>query len=381
VRESDAVVAGLAGAREAAAFDLMDPADPGAANAFEFDRAADAALAAPRAYLVSTAGNQTTFNRRQLPPGPDAVDVRPLADVRNRLAFVSSERGRQSSIFYIAKCYRDRFACTVVEGDVFYPGATMQAVGRHLLFQVVRPSERFRLAFDFSASMRADRDSRLPAAAVVGDRRVPLPLCGRGSARVFSEPLAPQEIAGRGYVALDLGEPGRAFGTTRTGLNRLWGMDLAGDLRQPVGYSRDVSLVTEEEYRSLSPPALLTAFPADLANPDLEYSGFGEDGWVGERLYAVLHRPAGPADVVVRGEVWADDRPTGEGNEFEVLVGGRSLGRRAVPPGPFEVRLPAGASSGGREKVELRFGRLYTLRGDGRPVAARLLRLGFEAGE
>lgn len=378
--ESERLVGQLGGMTAEAALDLMDPADPGAANGFTFNQAADASLGAPGAYFVGTTGSQTAFNRRHLPPGPDAFDVRPLADVRNRLAFVSSELGRQTCVLYIAKRYRNHFGFSPLEGDYFYPGATIQALGRHLLFQVVGPTERFRVVFNFSASFRVGREGRLPPAAAVGDRRVPLPLCGRGSARVVSEPVAARAIAGRGYLGLDLGERGRPYESVRAGLNRLWGEDLSGDLREPVGFARDISLITEEEYRALSPPALLEKFPGALAHPDLEYSGIYEDGWAGEALYAVLNRPAGPADVVLRGEVWAGGRTEGEGNEVEVLVDGRPLGRRALPPGPFELRLPAGANSGGRGRIELRFATVYRLPDDDRPVSARLLRFGFEAG-
>ena len=68
--------------------------------------------------------------------------------------------------------------------------------------------------------------------------------------------------------------------------------------------------MSNAEYDRLAAPSTIQSIPADLANPNLEYSGIFEDGWVGRESYAqlsggpsgrlmiradVLARPAGPA--------------------------------------------------------------------------------------
>src|SRR5439155_3422792 len=115
-----------------------------------------------------------------------------------------------------------------------------------------------------------------------------LPMVGRGSARVFSPPMTPQIIEGRAFLGLDMGVDGEPFPERRSGLMALYGTDVALDRRRPVGFLRDISLVSQEEYGRLAPPSKLESFPADLENPDLEYSGIYEDGRVSEASYFQL---------------------------------------------------------------------------------------------
>src|SRR5262249_40504978 len=122
---------------------------------------------------------------------------------------------------------------------------------------------------ELSATLNADRDNRLPPAAAIGTERVPLPVCGRGSCRVFSPPLVPQRIGGRWYVALDMGTRGVQFPDRREGLMTCWGTGLRFDRRWLVGFARDISLLGAEDYAHMAPPAALAEFPRDLQHPDL----------------------------------------------------------------------------------------------------------------
>lgn len=377
--ESSRIIREFDARMQPAEFALLDPNEPRKVNNFFINRVGvwDGAEL-EGVYFVRTTAGQTVFNRRHSPAEEGrAAELCPLSEMRNHLAFINSDLGRP--YFYHKSEFREMFGFSQLESDYFYPDGTMEAVGRHLLFQVIQPTPKFRLLLDFTASLKADQQNQLPPGAVIGSERVPLPLCGRGSARVVSRPFSPQMIQGRPYVDLDLGVAGTMFPTHRTGLNKLWGADITDDRRKPVAFARDVTLITEEEYRGMVPPTVLASFPKDLSNRDLEYSGIYEEGWVGEALYAVLSRPAGNAHVVVKGDVWAGGKKLETGNEVEVLLNDRVLTKTALKPGPFELHLPVGVSSGGREKIELRFTNIYQLPGsDGRPVAARLKRLGFE---
>ena len=51
---------------------------------------------------------------------------------------------------------------------------------------------------------------------VVGKERERFPLVGRGSARVFSPPIAPQIINGMPYIALDMGVESQRIPECRT---------------------------------------------------------------------------------------------------------------------------------------------------------------------
>ena len=171
---------------------------------------------------------------------------------------------------------------------------------------------------------------------------------------------------------LDMGRDGRLNPARRTGLQAAYGPRVPLDPRYLTAYVRDISLLSDAEYARLQPPAALRSFPVDLANRDLQYSGIYEDGWVGERAYAVL--AGGPdADLVVQG----NPRRTRAGAHLVVALDGRIVGRRALAAGPFTLRVPAPASRAPR-RVELRFDAVGPLSGaDPRPASAHLSFLGF----
>jgi hypothetical protein len=269
-------------------------------------------------------------------------------------------------------------------------------MGRYLMFQVVRPTEGVRLVMSITGSYNADGNNLVPDATAIGEQRLALGACGRGSARLISPPLVPQRIDGRDYLMLDMGRPGQRFPSQRGGLMKLYGRDVALDRRLLVGFARDASAISEEEYRRLAPPSKLQAFPNDLAHADLEYSGLYEDGWCSEQSFACLSSANAPAAaaadggsaaetakvIVVRGVVpgIGDDSFR---TEMRVLVDGVEVDRRTLSPGNFEVRAaapaaPAGNPLGNRRRVELRFSGTQRLPGgDGRPVSAQLTFLGF----
>src|SRR5438093_10147332 len=59
--------------------------------------------------------------------------------------------------------------------------------------------------------------------------------------------------------------------------------------RRPVGISRNISIITNEQYQKLERPSKIAEFPQDLSrNPGLEYSGVFEDGWVGPESFFKL---------------------------------------------------------------------------------------------
>ena len=61
------------------------------------------------------------------------------------------------------------------------------------------------------------------------------------------------------------------------------------DDRRLVGFMRDASVITEQQYLALPRPTKINDFPGDLARyPGLEYSGLFEDGWVAEDAFFKL---------------------------------------------------------------------------------------------
>jgi hypothetical protein len=352
-------------------FDLLDPAKPGARNTFRLCLAGrDGGDPAGR-FLVCSTGPLSVFNRSHLGATPPPFVVKPWAEVQNYLVFTPSELGNlfPAPPEQTGPCHPER--------DAIYPGRTMAGAGRHMLFEVLNPTPKARLVLELTASLKADEDNRLPPACAVGAGRAPLPLHGRGSARVWSPPLNPQQVAGHDFVALDMGCVGTRFRHHGAGLNALADDDLGGDPRYMVAFLRNVSLVSEEEYAARRPPALLSSFPGDLLHPDLEYSGVYEDGWVSESVSCTLLACDGASNLVVRGSV-----PDVGDREFRtrlrVLLDGREVHAQELGPGELQVRHP-GPSAPGLHRVELFFSRWQKLPGgDGRPVAAKLTALGFE---
>jgi hypothetical protein len=386
-----------------AVFKLNDPALPEAINKFHTckvggyaDESTEAAN--PDTMLLVSGGIQGIYNRRHYPPPPTFkrvnewtnFDVVPYGQAKNHLISIASDL---SQPFYSAD--PARIGAYQLEREPFYfRGSTMAGLGRYLIFQVVRPTEGVRLVVNMTASYNADGSNALsPTASAIGqDKRWSLGAVGRGSARLFSPPLVPQRIDGRDYFMVDFGRPGKRFNMPRVGLMSLYGRDVAIDRRLLVGFARDVSAISEDEFQKLAPPGQLTNFPADLANPNLEYSGLYEDGWVADAAFATLALPATPAElgsapkaIAVRGSV-----PTIGGNaafttDVTLKVDGVEVAKKTLTPGEFEVRgaLPAKAAdgstpTGSRRRVELLFSNTQHLpEGDNRPAAALLKFVGF----
>jgi hypothetical protein len=289
--------------------------------------------------------------------------------VKNTLIFTQSRLGQS---FYL---YLNRPAVSFyqLEHDYFYPGRTMAGLGRYVLFRILGPSKHVRLELDATATFIQDRSKALPPAAAVGATRSPLPLVGRGSARVYSPPLRPQMIGGQPYVLLDMGTSGRIPPSPRSTLGGLYGRSIPLDPRYLTAYVRDISVIGEAEFRRRRPPQEIGRFPDDLADNRLEYSGIYEDGWVGEDSYVVLESRPG-ADLVVRAQVLPID-----GQELQVFVDGRRVASKRVKSGSLAMRVRV-PSWGGPRRVELRWRAVGALAPpDTRRAVARLEHVGFAA--
>ena len=323
------------------------------------------------ALLVSTS-LQSPFNRRRFTSDSRNSYLLPWLSIRNHLLFVSSDQGK---LYYSHD--REHTAFYQLEGDYFYPGQTMAGIGRMLLFQVINPSRRPRMVVTLTASLKADGNNTLPLAAVHGRQRQSLPIVGRGSARIISAPLEPQQIEGRSYVALDLGRSGTRWEEQRLGLMRLYGTALQADPRRLTAFIRDISVISDADVAAWRAPRRVEHFPQDLAQPDLEYSGLYEDGWASESSFVVLD-PASDAPTVldVQGVV-PDLGDPARSNGLVVRLDGRVVASRSLRPGSFDLAIPL-APGRGRHRIELRFSGVQQLPGgDRRPVAAKLTRLGF----
>ncbi len=217
----------------------------------------------------------------------------------------------------------------------------------------------------------------LSRAGVIGDGHSSFGIVGRGAARVLSEPIAPRVIDGRSYLAVDMGIEARKFPFERRGVSALYNRNLNRDPRSIVGFTRNISLVTEEQVRALEPPAAITDFPAGLFASGLLFSGVYEDGWMAEAAKFRLGAKGPANSLQVRAEVPGFGRLS-SGVTIEILIDGRSVDSRRIGPGKIDLRVPVEPAAGARW-IELRIDTTDRLPGgDGRIGSMRLERVALE---
>jgi hypothetical protein len=76
------------------------------------------------------------------------------------------------------------------------------------------------------------------------------------------------------YLLIDLGTDARLSDTLRTGLMASCGTGVPIDYRKIVAYVRQIRLIDAASADEARPPSKIDRFPADLAAPGLEFSGF-----------------------------------------------------------------------------------------------------------
>ena len=307
-------------------------------------------------------------------PGSRIFSLSECGSVSDHLIFTDSELGHS----YYLDPRPETTALNQIEPDVFFRGRTFMGLGRRLIFQVVNPTVGSRLAVEITASIKGDGENLLPPAVVIGADRRPMPFIGRGSARVFSDPIAPIVAEDRAFIALDMGVDGQPFPDQRAGLMTLYGTHIPLDRRLLTGHARDISLISARELDQLAAPVSIQRFSDDLANPALEYSGIYEDGWISEAAYFGLSQPDNDAQVVVRGAVPLIDDPNFS-TELRVLVDGEEVSRSRVRP----VRSkPEGLHHRARDDGALSYASRSSSVSPGkdqRPAAASISFIGFDA--
>ena len=208
------------------------------------------------------------------------------SQVKDRLVFVHSEL---SPHYYSSARFRAAFFQRETEpiskGKAFFHGT-----GQYNVFHIFHPSPDLRVMVDFSRTSLGLGRTLLPKKAlVIGDEDYRLPFVGAGSARVFTPVIKPEYYEGQAYITIDFGDPARVIMKTKTGLMRWYGVNYALDDRRLVGFTRDISVLTDEQYRAVPRPTKISVFPEDLLNnKGLEYSGVYEDGWAGRDAYFKL---------------------------------------------------------------------------------------------
>jgi len=217
------------------------------------------------------------------------------SQVKDRLVFIHSELGPH---YYSSARYKAAFFQRETE-PISHGRESFHGTGRVNLFNIIHPSSDLRMVVDLTRTSLGSGRTKLPEhALVIGQNDYHLPFVGYGSARVFSPVFQPESFEQAAYVTLDFGDPPAPILKKKTGLMRLYGARYNLDDRRLDGFVRDVSVMTDEQYRALPRPTKIGSFPWDLYRyPGLEYSGIYEDGWVASDAYFKLG-PSHPGQVL-----------------------------------------------------------------------------------
>ncbi len=328
--------------------------------------------------LVWSGPGQTSLNQRhQHPSDRSLVQFSSARSVSNFLVLIASELGASHYPTVGFPHQKGQVSLSPPEPDYFFKNRTMAAVGRYLLFLVVHPLAKVRLVADYTASLNADGENRIPAPVAIGTERVSFATAGRGSGRFFSGPVEPQTIDGEQYLMVDMGGQPIRFPNEKPGLMAWYGRPIRLDGRFLVGFLRDISIITEEEFQAIKRPAALQRFPEDLANPGLEYSGIYEDGWASEDSFAILQAPATASRLRVTGSVPRIAARNGD-VILKLIVDGTEVAHSHLAEEDFTLEADA-PPQGLPHRVEVRASGAERLPApDSRPVTFLIRYFGFD---
>lgn len=326
-------------------------------------------------FLLKSSPEQLVFNRwkRFSYNAHCPVKIVPLKNAQNHLMFINSQLGED---YYLA-FDRSKISFYQLEPDYFYPHHTFVALGRYFLFKVVNPSSQTRVILNITSTLNGNSQNQLPKAIVIGKQRLPFPIVGYGSARVFSPPIESQQIKDESYIMVDLQKDGRSFpSSAATGMMKLYGQKVRLDYRKITVFGRDISLISNKQYQEIKGPTFIKKFPQDLDNPNLEYSGFYEDGWIGSNVYLYLTPLSGQKTLKLTGYIPGIPNPSFSPTLI-IDVDNKKIFERHLTIGNFNIEIPISKLQG-RQKIELHFSDMIILpNGDKRPVSAKIDEIGF----
>jgi hypothetical protein len=153
--------------------------------------------------------------------------------------------------------------------------------------------------------------------------------------------------------------------------------DIAIDPRELVVFGRDISLISDEDFRSWEPPSWITDLPTALENPQLVFSGIYEDGgWVSDASELNLRSQPGAKRLQIQGEI-----PRLGSDSFKttatVSVDGTPVIVQKLGVGGFSLETSA-PSVPGNHKIGITFSPAQHFQApDGRIVGARIDQIGF----
>jgi len=331
----------------------------------------------PMTWVTSNSNFTNRFQYNEDQRGALKMVFIPFERMKNYLIKLSAAHSLPYYFFGVSDGANIAFSQT--EPDYFYPGKTIVAMNRTHAFQVVEPSENSRMLLNVTVTYSNPGRQHLPPVQLKGNKTASFNIVGYGSARVFSEPVEPYVRDMQSYLALDMGRNGEPFIEKKTGLMALYGKKYRFDRRHVSTFVRDVSLVDEDIYQSLATkaPTHVTNFPQGLDNKYLEYSGFYEDGWVGDIAYVMLRNSNNAQHILVKGTL-----PTlnndGYTSILRLLLDGKEIAQEEIKNDEFSIKVPVKTMTDKRQRIEVQLTNIRPMPDHGkRPVTARIDYIGF----
>lgn len=306
----------------------------------------------------------TSFNHSQNKNSSEYLTL--SRNTSNRLVFIESNLGSHYYTSGNISCYR-------LEKDPLFKGEKISALGRYQLFMVINPTPSPRLLMELTTTVLKDSGSALPSPMA---NNVKLPFVGRGSGRIYSQPIDLQIASGNSYVAVDIMKDPERFKNIRTGINNLWNKSVQDDPRNISVFARDISLVSADYYNKISPPYYIQNFPNDLKNINLEYSGIYEDGYLSERSFFILNSKNKEKLIIDLNDY--NKNSNQKAPLVSISVNGRDVYSGAPRGSELNIQIPIDIKQE-KTKVNISFDQVYKLPDpDGRIVSGKLKRIAFE---
>ena len=257
------------------------------------------------------------------------------SQVKDRLVFIHSEL---SPHYYSSA--RTKAAFFQREGEPITKKLSyFHGTGRFTTFQILNPSPDLRVIVDFSRTSLGQGRTELPKKAiVVGEEDYKLPFVGAGSARVVTSVIKPEYYEGQAYIMVDFGDTAQPIAKLKTGLMRWYGVEYNLDDRRLIGFTRDISVITDDQYHAMARPTRISNFPWDLINfKGLEYSGMYEDGWTTRDAYFKMGASHPGQVFLFKGYVPDIPRFETAGVDVTVSLNGRPTEIVNLKAGPFAL--------------------------------------------
>jgi hypothetical protein len=332
------------------------------------------------ATLISSSKEFSPINRFNQPSGRKFY-LQSIHDLKNHLVFRQTSLGTS----YVGKRGLAEGGVVLwdIEPDPFFIGQTMSSVGRYHLYEVLGSRQESKMLLSLSASMNRQNDFLLPFVNTVGSTVDSLPLVGRGSARVVSSAISPLRIGHLDYIGIDFGRDGSFLESERTGVMGWYGNNIKLDIRKTVAFARDISYIAPDQYAAFKRPQALQSFPAALENPNLEYSGIFEDGWLSDVAYVVLKAlNKGEQGVLHLSGLIPDIDGVPFSTTLTIKINDQVVYQGLHSRGNVNISIPFVGANGDNQcvKVQVESSALQRLpHGDDRPVSLLIREMGFVA--